>query len=196
MSDVVELARRVREQRFRIEVPGDPLPWPRAGAQIVASKGGKRIPGYVFRPWIRHYTPTKARARMDAIAAAWREAGFPTIAAGVPIEVACRFVFARPAGHFGTGRNAETVKPRYRGVRPGKGGNKNADGLRTGGDEDNLAKLAKDALSGVAYADDGQIARSTVEKLFVDQAGVEGPQSIIEIRALPADAPALEAAAA
>jgi len=81
------------------------------------------------------------------------------------------------------------------GARPGKGGNKNAEGRRTGGDEDNLSKLAKDALSGVAYADDGQIARSIVEKLFVDQAGVDEPISIIEVRALLADAPALEVAA-
>lgn len=196
--NVDELAHRVHAQDFRIEVPGDPMPWPRASAKVMPSRGGRedlRRSGYVFRPWIKFFTPTKARARMDAIAATWREAGFPMIPAGVPLEVVCRFVFARPAGHYGTGRNATTVKPRHLGARPGKGGNKNAEGRRTGGDEDNLSKLAKDALSGVAYADDGQIARSIVEKLFVDQAGVDEPISIIEVRALLADAPALEVAA-
>lgn len=161
--------------RFEITHLGDPMPWPRAGYSIQHRKDGT--------PYVKVYTPTSARDRAAEFAALWREAGHGRYEAGVPLECYVVAAFARPDYHYGTGANANTVKPRHLSARPGKGG-KNGAGQRTGGDEDNIGKLVKDGLSGVAYADDGQIAKSTVEKLFIDQAGVAEPQTIVEIQPL------------
>lgn len=160
---------------YRIAHIGDPMPLPRPRVRILYPKGNAVA---------QLYTPNWAVRHKEEIAAEWQRAGHPCFEAGVYLVVDATFVFDRPAGHYGTGRNSGVVKPQHLNARPGKGGNRNASGHRTGADEDNLAKLAKDALSGVAYADDGQIAESTVRKLYIDQAGVEAPQSIIEVREL------------
>jgi Holliday junction resolvase RusA-like endonuclease len=63
-----------------------------------------------------------------------------------PVAVELDFYFDRPAGHFGTGRNSETVKPsapRRMIVKP---------------DIDKLARTVLDALTGIAYRDDSQVA--------------------------------------
>lgn len=73
-----------------------------------------------------------------------------------PVSVIARFFLTRPKGHYGTGKNAFTVKdsaPIAPKVRP---------------DIDKLARSVLDALTGVAFRDDGQVARLMVEKLWAD----------------------------
>ena len=175
----------------RIVHIGDPMPMPRARTQVMPSRGAARVGGasadqirrggWVFRPWVKHYTPKKAEQRKLAIARLWQWGGNPRYELGVPLAMQVVFVFARPAKHFGTGANASVIKPQYLHARPGKGGHKNAEGQLTGADLDNCLKLVKDALNDVAYADDGQIVEVAMDKFYVDQAGVAEPQTVVEI---------------
>ena len=62
-----------------------------------------------------------------------------------PVSVAITFHFARPKGHYGTGRNAGTLRlaaPREMMTMP---------------DVDKLARCALDALTGIVIRDDAQI---------------------------------------
>jgi Holliday junction resolvase RusA-like endonuclease len=62
-----------------------------------------------------------------------------------PVSVAITFHFAHPKGHYGTGRNAGTLRlaaPREMTTTP---------------DVDKLARCALDALTGIVIRDDAQI---------------------------------------
>lgn len=78
--------------RFRLEIPGPPVPWARAG------KSGKR-----------HYTPAPQAAHMTAIKRAWMMAGRPHIHG--PVSVSMQFYLPHPASHYGTGRNTRVLRP-------------------------------------------------------------------------------------
>lgn len=168
---------------------GDPMVWPRAGENIRPGRPGAGyrgpIKGYVWQPWISHYTPKAALTRKALLGDLWRQLEVPMTPRELPLELRVTWAFYRPRYHFGTGRNAATVKPQYLHSRPGKGGGvtKDAAGNEhpTGGDLDNLLKLVKDALSGVAYEDDGAIARAPTEKLYIDQATLDEPETRIEL---------------
>ena len=82
---------------------------------------------------------------------------------GVPIECAvrlsCRFHFARPKSHYGTGRNAAILKdsaPRFHTGRP---------------DLDNIIKALKDALTGIRlWRDDSLVVQyGRMEKVWSDR---------------------------
>lgn len=79
----------------------------------------------------------------SAAHAAWQ--GRPLIVE--PVELTIRFYFARPAAHFGSGRNASLLKP---------------SAPRIHAQSPDLAKLIRcleDALTGVVWRDDKQVAR-------------------------------------
>lgn len=62
-----------------------------------------------------------------------------------PLVLEARFILARPKGHYGTGRNAGTVKasaPRFPTTKP---------------DTTKLLRCLEDALTGVVWHDDAQI---------------------------------------
>jgi Holliday junction resolvase RusA-like endonuclease len=90
----------------------------------------------------------------QAVAAAATQA----IAAGPmlagPLELRATFVFRRPAAHYGTGRNAGKVKlsaPALVSTRP---------------DLDKLVRAIGDALTGIIYRDDAQLAVVRAEKHY------------------------------
>lgn len=71
-----------------------------------------------------------------------------------PLVLRVRFYRARPASHYGTGRNAATLKPSapmYPSTRP---------------DVDKLSRAVLDALSGCVYNDDAQIVIKTASKRY------------------------------
>lgn len=71
-----------------------------------------------------------------------------------PVELFCRFVLARPAGHFGTGRNAGSVRasaPRYPIVKP---------------DTTKLIRAVEDALTGIVWRDDSQVVNQRAYKTY------------------------------
>jgi len=121
-------------------VPGDPVPQPRPR---VSTRGG----------FARAYVPAKhpVHKYRAAVAAAAVDAGAtPTDEA--PLTVILDLVFARPASHLTKKglRKGAPLLPRF--------------------DVDNCAKAALDALNGVAWADDSQVARLVVEKSYGTEA--------------------------
>ena len=118
------------------EVPGDPVPQPRAR---ISTRGG----------FGRAYTPAnhKIHAYRAAIAAAARKAGAtPTEAS--PLTLIVDLVFARPKSHF-----------RKSGLR------EDAPRLPRA-DCSNCLKGIEDALNGIAWVDDTQVGRVVVEKTW------------------------------
>jgi crossover junction endodeoxyribonuclease RusA len=71
------------------------------------------------------------------------------------------FVFPRPKAHYRTGKNAHLLRddaPLFH-------------GSKRGGDTDKLQRAIGDALTGVVYRDDSQIAAWDVAKVYGDRAG-------------------------
>lgn len=162
--NVVQLARDHIDGHYRLVHVGQPMPLPRPKVRIMSGRDGA---------WPKFYLPAKARRQMDEIAACWQRLHYPSLDG--PLICEASFICARPASHYGTGRNAGTVKPAYLPARP------------RGADVDNLAKLCLDALQGVAFANDDQVVRLYAEKLYVDQAGCAEAQTIVELRPLAAE---------
>jgi Holliday junction resolvase RusA-like endonuclease len=88
-----------------------------------------------------------------------------------PLEIEMTFWFARPKGHYGTGRNAKLVKessPRF----PCCKGKE---------DFDNIAKPVCDVLTVLrAWDDDGLIVRAVIAKLYETE--TERPGCLVVVR--------------
>lgn len=95
-----------------------------------------------------------------------QEAHVAMVAAGIaltrnPVTVIVDFYVPRNVGHYGTGRNARELKPSapaVPAVRP---------------DVDKWLRRVLDALSGVVYADDGQVVEVVARKRYGDPARAE-----------------------
>jgi len=98
----------------------------------------------------RHYTPKRTADYERRVRFAWLEAhpGQRPWPAGVPLRAQVDAFFALPAGASKAERTHHAI-PRYLGARE---------------DADNLAKAVMDALNGVAWEDDRQIACLQVRK--------------------------------
>ena len=108
----------------------------------------------------REYTPTSTLQARHWIKEAWREACFGMVRGPVRVDVTA--VFARPKGHYGTGRNAERLKPSA----------PRWPTTRTSFDRDNLDKLVLDALTEAkAIEDDSFVVDGRVRKMYARSAG-------------------------
>lgn len=92
------------------------------------------------------------------VSLAAREAyqGYPLVG---PLELTVAFVMPRIGSHYGSGKNAEKLKPaapKFHTVKP---------------DATKLMRSTEDALTGILWRDDAQIARQTVEKSYGECAG-------------------------
>jgi Endodeoxyribonuclease RusA len=106
----------------------------------------------------------------NAALAARAKAGLG-ISRGEAVAVTLRFFTGRPAAHFGTGRNAGLLKdsaPAKPAKRP---------------DVDKWARQVLDAMTGVIYADDGQVVSLLAVKDFA--VGDGPPRTEIEVSVLP-----------
>ena len=77
-----------------------------------------------------------------------------------PVAVRLVFHFPRPKGHFGTGKNADTIKtsaPRRHITTP---------------DLDKLQRAINDALTGIVWKDDSQVWRVEAVKVYSSSPGV------------------------
>lgn len=86
-----------------------------------------------------------------------------------PIQLTVTFFFARPKSHFGTGKNADQLKssaPVVHAQSP---------------DLDKLIRCLGDALTGIVYLDDRQIANIVAARRWT----TEQERAEIEILALP-----------
>lgn len=131
-------AAQAQAQAARIVVIGTPQP---QGSKV-RTQWGLRDDNPNAKPW----QATVAAAASDV----WDGRGL--LAGAVAIEA--KFVFARPKGHYGTGRNADTLKPSapvWHTVKP---------------DGDKLARAVGDALKGVVLRDDCVIAKWEIVKMY------------------------------
>lgn len=78
-----------------------------------------------------------------------------------PVQCQLNFTLPRPKSHFGTGRNADRLKPNvpdWHGKKP---------------DADNLAKAVMDAMSAAGvWQDDAQVSDLRVTKQYGPRTGV------------------------
>lgn len=92
-----------------------------------------------------------------------------------PLEVIFEFYLPRPQGHFGSGRNAAQLKesaPRWHSIRP---------------DYTKLVRSTEDALKGIAWLDDSQIASQRGTKVYGDRCGCRITIRSLEQRTGPSD---------
>lgn len=118
-------------------VPGTPKPQPRQKQRIIFPKGGGR-------PFAHNYDPGDAEVWKREVRLAAADYVPTTGAIVLPIDLELTFYFARPACHYGTGKNVGVLK-------------KDAPIRCLLYDSDNLAKAVMDALQTVGmYRNDKQ----------------------------------------
>ncbi len=135
-------------------VPGVPAP---QGSKT-RTKWGVREDNPATRPW-RTAVAWEATAAM---------AGRPRLTGPLALEVV--FTFPRPKNHFGSGRNAEQLKPSSPTLHASKP------------DVDKMLRAICDSLSGIICRDDAQIAAVQGWKVY------GSPGATVRVRPLPPDA--------
>src|SRR6266511_2538487 len=86
-----------------ITVPGEPVPW--TGKAVNRKTGNRFIPA----------RQAEATGRILAAIERVTDESFP---ADTPLVLVCEFYVRRPKAHYGTGSNAQMVKPRFLNARP------------------------------------------------------------------------------
>lgn len=128
------------------------IPVPKGSAKAFMRKGMKL-------PVVVQDNADKQKPWASAIGYAAQQAGVEMIVGG-PVAIGVTFYMPRTKGHFGAGKNAGTVKasaPKYHVSKP---------------DLDKLLRCVKDALTGIAWTDDSQVAVITnLEKIYDVQPG-------------------------
>lgn len=85
-----------------------------------------------------------------------------------PVGAEVTVTLPRPAGHYGTGRNAGTLRPGIRGVYPV---------TRSAGDVDKLLRLILDAVQDTdVLPDDAAVCEATARKAYV---APDGPDDVL-----------------
>ena len=144
-------ARTGRKEQHVIEffVPGVPVPKGSTRAFVVK---GRAITTGSNAPEVRTW--------QGSIAQVAERAGVTP--KGGPVELVCWFVFPRPKSHYRTGKHAGELRndaPTLMDVRP---------------DKDKLERAVLDALTGVAYRDDAQVALGSSGKRYTHVEEVSG----------------------
>lgn len=133
---------------IRFTVIGEPVPQPRAKAA--------RIGGFV-----RIYTPSTANDWKNRVIAAVQPY-LPPEPLNSPLRMSVRFMFPRPAGHFGSGKKSATLKDSAPPRPSGKP------------DLDNALKAVMDALTDAGvWRDDCRVCDLVVSKVYADRPGAE-----------------------
>ena len=120
--------------RYEFSIPSIPIAQPRARA--VAFRGHARMHDAPKTHAIHAYKATVRQVVAEQI---------QSPIAG-PVSISFEFVFPRPENHYGSGSKSDHLKdsaPRWHTKKP---------------DLDNVCKGLKDALKGVAWNDDSQVA--------------------------------------
>jgi Holliday junction resolvase RusA-like endonuclease len=136
-------------------VPGVPIPQGSMKAFVVAGRARVTSDNPKLRSW-----------RLDVKCEAQKHWDTPTTEA---VRVQLVFRFPRPKGHYGTGRNAGQVRasaPGYHTVKP---------------DVDKLVRGCLDALTGVIWRDDSQVAGVDAFKEYGDSPFPEGTSVFVEV---------------
>ena len=106
------------------------------------------------------YTDASGKKGADwrkAVAQAGRVMG-PRKPLDCPLAIYAEFRIARPAGHYGTGRNAGVLRAQAPAYPTGKP------------DATKLWRSAEDALTGICWTDDSRIVQQVIAKRYVNPA--------------------------
>lgn len=128
-------------------VAGVPRP---QGRKSAITRHGRTVVVESGRALLRPWQDAIAGAARDAVAEAFEG----------PVRVGLTFVMPRPKAHYRSGRHADELRedaPSAHSHRP---------------DIDKLTRAVLDALTPIAFADDGQVARLVVDKVYGAAAGV------------------------
>ena len=110
--------------------------------------------------FVQIYDDPKSRKAKDSLAAVVQDHA-PMELIDCPLQVDLYFYMPRPAGHYGTGKNAGKLKstsPTNHTKRP---------------DIDNLRKLVMDALTGIFWRDDSLVCEGHTRKIYSDKPRTE-----------------------
>lgn len=141
--------------------------------RIVTGRGGIGRPHMIdnndrrLRPWRDNVRTAAATALGD-----WER---PRFARGVPVALAATFTFARPASHFGTGRNAGVLKggaPEY---------------VTTTPDVDKLLRSLDSLTDAGVWDDDRQVTFVRACKVYTGATHTDAldvPGAVIRVNAL------------
>jgi len=154
------MAKRPPLRSCEFFVPGIPRP------QAALSPGINRKTGKIFTRYSNKDALMPWRARITALAVTHWTPGPSKLA----ICVAMKFIFVRPKCHYRTGAHANELKP-------------SAPALPSEGqipDLDHLERAVNDALTGVAFYNDRQVARHMTGKHYGPMPGVQLTVSEIE----------------
>lgn len=133
----------LREIQFTVY--GRPQPRGSKNAVLIPKRGGGWVTNQAGRPiTAAKDSNPKSGDWMNSIRAAAAEAFSGELISG-PVRVSFAFHFARPKGHYGSGRNAAKIKP----TAPVEHIQKP--------DLSKLVRCAEDAISGVVWRDDCQV---------------------------------------
>lgn len=156
-----------READLEVVVYGDPKTKGSVKSFIPRRKDGSLVTKANGEPMVVKTDDTghRGKAWLGAVAQAtaleMQAADFEMVGPKVPIVLEMVFYRPRPAGHFGTGRNADVLKdsaPPAPSTKP---------------DVDKLARAVLDALKSVAWHDDGQVVGAPAWKEFGTPARLE-----------------------
>jgi Holliday junction resolvase RusA-like endonuclease len=124
---------------------------------IPSTKGSARAFVVNGRAIVTNDAGKKAKAWASIVAGAASEAMGSLTPFGCAVDVTVVFFLPRPKAHSRSNGELKADAPRWSPKKP---------------DADKLARCALDALTGVVFVDDSQIARLLVEKRYADgQAG-------------------------
>jgi Holliday junction resolvase RusA-like endonuclease len=140
---------------FTFFVPGIPKPG--------GSKRGFILPG-TKRVIITDANP-KSRDWKTSVSQVANDHGVTPLSG--PLELSIDFIFPRPKGHFGTGKNEYVLKasaPQHHTVKP---------------DATKLTRSTEDALTGIAWRDDAQVAVQTISKWYTQNLETPGARITI-----------------
>lgn len=132
-------------------VHGTPAP---QGSKRLLPFGGKRGGRPMLVESSKAVGPWRAKVRRAAEAARDLLPADDQARETDAVTVTLDFNMPRPKAHYGTGRNAETLKPAAPTDPIGKP------------DLDKLARAVLDALTGIAWVDDAQVTALVVSKRF------------------------------
>ena len=144
------------EQQIEIRVWGIPAP-----------QGSKAVRGYVNgRAILGEASKAVAPWRVDVRAACQNQYQGPVLTG--PVAICATFLFERPQGHWGTGRNADRLKP---------SAPKHLTSTRHG-DLDKLLRSTLDGLSvsagGSLIKDDSLVVEAMANKRYVEEGELPG----------------------